>query len=67
MCKCRQSIAKDIKVKVKLALCLTKYYTMKTYWGVEVQPHAFLTPSQGYVNLKDSEEELNVHKYAEAH
>jgi len=50
-----------------LALCLTKYYTMKTYWGVEVQPHAFLTPSQGYVNLKDSEEELNVHKYAEAH
>jgi hypothetical protein len=28
--------------KVKLSLCLTKYHAMKTYWGVEVQLHAFL-------------------------
>jgi hypothetical protein len=25
------------------SLCLTKYHAMKTYWGVEVQYHAFLT------------------------
>jgi hypothetical protein len=24
------------KVKVKLSLCLSKYHTMKAYWGVEV-------------------------------
>jgi hypothetical protein len=32
-----------LKVKVKLSLCLTKNHTMKTYWGVEVELHAFLT------------------------
>jgi hypothetical protein len=26
----------EVKVKVKLSLCLTKHHTMKTYWGVEV-------------------------------
>jgi hypothetical protein len=26
----------EIKVKVKLSLCLIKYRAMKTYWGVEV-------------------------------
>jgi hypothetical protein len=31
------------KGKVKLSLCLTKHHAMKTYWGVEVQLHAFLT------------------------
>jgi hypothetical protein len=31
------------KVKVKLPLCLTKHHSMKTYWGVEVLLHAFLT------------------------
>jgi hypothetical protein len=29
--------------KVKFFLCLTKHHAMKTYWGVEVQLHAFLT------------------------
>jgi hypothetical protein len=29
--------------KVKLSLCLTKYHTIKTYCGVEVYLHAFLT------------------------
>jgi hypothetical protein len=29
--------------KVKLSLCLTKHYTMKTSEGVEVYLHAFLT------------------------
>jgi len=28
--------------KVKLSLCLTKCHAMKTYWGEEVQLHAFL-------------------------
>jgi hypothetical protein len=31
------------KVKVKLSLCLTKHHSMKTYGGVEVELHAFLT------------------------
>jgi hypothetical protein len=31
------------KVKVKLSLCLTKYNTMKSYGGVEVYLHTFLT------------------------
>jgi len=26
----------QIKVKVKLPLCLTKHHAMKTYWGVDV-------------------------------
>jgi hypothetical protein len=30
-------------VKVKLSLCLTKHHAMKTYWGVEVQLHAFFS------------------------
>jgi hypothetical protein len=29
--------------KVKLSLCLTKHHAMKTYWGMEVYLHAFLT------------------------
>jgi hypothetical protein len=32
-----------LKVKVMLSLCLTKQNAMKTYWGVEVHLHAFLT------------------------
>jgi hypothetical protein len=27
------------KAKVKLSLCFTKHYAMKTYWGMEVQLH----------------------------
>jgi hypothetical protein len=30
-------------VKVKLSLCLTKHYTIKAYWGVDVYIHIFLT------------------------
>jgi hypothetical protein len=30
-------------VKVKLSLGLTKHYAMKTYWGVEIWRHAFMT------------------------
>jgi hypothetical protein len=26
----------QLKVKVKVSLCLTKHHAMKTYWGVEV-------------------------------
>jgi hypothetical protein len=26
-------IEKDVKVKVKLSLCLTKHHVMKAYWG----------------------------------
>jgi hypothetical protein len=29
----RQKLYWVVSVKVKLSLCLTKYYTMKTYWG----------------------------------
>jgi len=29
--------------QIKLSLCLTKHHAMKTYWGVEIQLHAFLT------------------------
>jgi hypothetical protein len=32
-----------VKVNVKLSLCLTKHRAMKTYLGVEVELHAFLT------------------------
>jgi hypothetical protein len=32
-----------LDVKVKLSLCLTKHHAMKTYWGVEVYLHTFLT------------------------
>jgi hypothetical protein len=31
------------KVKVKLSVCLTKHHTMKTYRGIQVQLHTFLT------------------------
>jgi hypothetical protein len=31
-----------LTIKVKLSLCLIKYYAMKTYGGVEVYVHAFL-------------------------
>jgi hypothetical protein len=30
-------------IKVKLTLCLAKHHAIKTYWGVEVYLHAFLT------------------------
>jgi len=26
-----------------ISLCLIKHYTLKTYWGVEIQLHTFLT------------------------
>jgi hypothetical protein len=53
-------LSKIREVKIKLYLCLTKhhtmkkrrisclikYYAMKTYWGVEVNLHAFLTLAQ---------------------
>jgi hypothetical protein len=32
-----------------LSLCLIKHQAMKTYWGVEVQNHAFLTSALGGV------------------
>jgi hypothetical protein len=32
--------------KVKLTLCLTKHYAMKTYGGVDVYIHVFLTLAQ---------------------
>jgi hypothetical protein len=35
------------KVKAKLYLCLTKHHAMKTYWGMEVQRHRFLTSELG--------------------
>jgi hypothetical protein len=35
--------AAALKVKVKLFLCITKYYTMKTYGGVEVKLYDFLS------------------------
>jgi len=31
-CKYKSSVMK-LKVKVKLSLCLTKHYAIKTYWG----------------------------------
>jgi len=34
-------------IKVKLSLCLTKHYAMKTYWGVDVELHAFFTSALG--------------------
>jgi hypothetical protein len=37
------TILTKVKVKVKLSLCLTKHRAMKTYWGVEVLLHVFLT------------------------
>jgi hypothetical protein len=33
----RGLLYKNVKVKVKLSLCLTKHHAMKMYWGVEVQ------------------------------
>jgi hypothetical protein len=26
----------NLKVKISVVLCLTKYYAMETYWGMEV-------------------------------
>jgi len=31
------------KDKAEMSLCLTTHNAMKTYWGEEVQLHAFLT------------------------
>jgi hypothetical protein len=44
----KQSVGKlsdleAVKIKVKLSLCLTKHYAMKTSGGVDVKIHAFLT------------------------
>jgi hypothetical protein len=36
-----------IKIKVKLSLYLTKHHATKTYGGVEVQFHVFLTSALG--------------------
>jgi hypothetical protein len=36
---------REVKVKVKLFLHLTKQHAVKTYWVVEVQLHVFLTPA----------------------
>jgi hypothetical protein len=33
----------SVTFNLKLSLCLTKHHAMKTYWGVEVYLHAFLT------------------------
>jgi hypothetical protein len=33
----------NVVVKGEVALYLTKHHVMKTYFGVKVQPHAFLT------------------------
>jgi len=30
-------------VKFFLSLCLSNHHVMKTYWGLEVYPHTFLT------------------------
>jgi hypothetical protein len=38
-----ERMIRNVKVNVKLSLCLTKHYAMKTYWGIEVQHHTFLT------------------------
>jgi hypothetical protein len=38
-----QHTARKTYVKVKLSLSLTKHHAIKTYWGVEVYLHAFLT------------------------
>jgi hypothetical protein len=35
------------KIKVKLPPCLIKYHAMKTYWGMEMYDHAFLTSALG--------------------
>jgi len=34
-----------VKAEVESSLCLTKYHAVKTYWGVEVYRHSFLTLS----------------------
>jgi hypothetical protein len=41
--RARARVCVQVKVKVKLSLCLTMHHEMKTYWGVEVYLHAFLT------------------------
>jgi len=58
----RQWTVYFIKIKGKVALCLTKYhiiktllclikhYTMMLYWGVQVQHHAFLTSALSRVS-----------------
>jgi hypothetical protein len=40
-----------VKVKVKLSLSLTKCHAMKTYWGVEVELHAFLTTAVNKIKM----------------
>jgi len=37
-------------VKIKLLLCLTKHHSLKTYGGVEVQPHAFQMEVSGQLH-----------------
>jgi len=36
-------VLRSVWLKVKLLLCSTKYYAVKTYWGMEVWLHPFLT------------------------
>jgi hypothetical protein len=36
-----------LKVNTKLSLCLIKHHVMKTYWGVDVQLHSFITSALG--------------------
>jgi hypothetical protein len=33
-----------LKVKMQLSMFLTKHHAVKTYWGVEIYLHTFLTP-----------------------
>jgi len=48
-CSMKWSWSPCLMNKVKLSLCLTKNYAMKTYMGMEVQLHAFLTSAlDGY-------------------
>jgi len=42
-CTRKERAKVNVKVKVKLPLCLTTYHVMKTYGRMEVQFHAFLT------------------------
>jgi hypothetical protein len=39
----KNDVRETVNVKVKLSPCLAKYHAMKTYWGMEVYLHAFLT------------------------
>jgi hypothetical protein len=42
---CEQDKGRKVKVKtyIRLGASLIKHYAMKTYWGVDVEVHVFLT------------------------